>query len=195
MKLTTPLLYTALTLSPACTETTSYQKTTVDATAVTKPEVPKERTIDDLVNMRKQEARDKKIGEKATVILHLLGEIRVPPEFYAFEAGSLRMECESSAFYAGGLRDHGHEIKYNGELVFSDKVLMSYDGVLPQETSVQIYNPKPGDWEKRLEEIYQSIEVTPEKIEESLQKGKRKLENDKQRELIKLYGLEEYFSD
>lgn len=112
-----------------------------------------DRMLEELVEKRKIDARERQIGSKAMEIACLRGRrYGGPLESYAkavFNQGNLKIRVLGSDMAAtGGFHNTTIEIRYKGELAYS-------------QTNVLIDSYVPGVWTKTLDSYYEMYGLVP----------------------------------
>lgn len=134
-----------------------------------------DRMLQELVEERKIDARERQIGSKAMEIACLRGRhYGSPLESYAkaiFNQGNLNIRVLGSDMAAaGGFHKTIIEIRYNGKLVYS-------------QTNVLIDSYIPGVWTKTLDSYYGMYSLVPPSKPKQI-KGKKE-----EMDLMRMFGL------
>ncbi len=137
-------------------------------------------TLKDRIEARKQEAKDKKIGDKAQLVANVLGSqntkrVHGGTEYTGeFSNDSFRINWEFVSLMDGC--GGGTEIRYKGSLVF-------------HEGGGDIHSYIPGAWEGPFEALYlQALELQPKRAAIAAAKNAAEID-EHQAETAKKFGL------
>ncbi len=133
------------------------------------------KTLEDQVNARIQEAKDKEIDHKAGVITRTLGETDERSIMRGASYQSKTLGIETYSVFGYEEFGHGTMISFKGKCVFD-------------QGGQTVYSYIPGSWTKTIDRLYKtalktSLRPTP------LQQKRKQLQESSNRELRERFGL------
>lgn len=160
-----------------------------------------ENPLDELVESRKQEARDKHLYKRAKIIAHYLGEMEKNEGSFplSFHSGSDEYSFRNDSFTITHTVNDVYldksdylVVEHKGKVVFEEEI-----GTIDQHTSGRIPTPRkymevngyiPGEWERDFERLYnQALELEKEEKQEEEQR----IREQKRKELMNRFGIKE----
>jgi len=143
------------------------------------------KTLEQQVEERKQQAKDRQISHKASSVAFFLGGTHSldnregrTGERSCYDKAGIRIESESGevSSHDGSMGFQGLSIKYQGVSVF-------------EEGGLSITTYVPGPWEEELDRLYKKAEAVAKQRAEDEADAARKKEAQKEADTRKNWGL------